>query len=98
MAAPYVIAPSARRDLNAIWDHIAENDFRAADRFIAKIADTLERLAGMPGIGHVREDITDPGLRTHAVGNYLIIYRFEARPIEVVRVVHGHRDLTTIPL
>lgn len=93
---PYVVAPSARRDLNAIWDYIAENDQRAADRFIARIADTLELLGSMPGIGHVREDVTDPTLRTHAVGRYLIIYRFEARPIEVVRVVHGHRDLTRV--
>ena len=34
--------------------------------------------------------------RSLNVGNYLILYRIEARTVEIVRIVHGARDLTTL--
>jgi toxin ParE1/3/4 len=46
-------------------------------------------------LGRSRPDIADAA-RSLNVGNYLILYRIEARTVEIVRIVHGARDLTTL--
>jgi toxin ParE1/3/4 len=51
-----------------------------------------ERLADMPGTCRLRGDL-GPGLRSVAVGSYLIIYRPIEGGIEIVRVLHGRRDI-----
>ncbi len=52
----------------------------------------MRRIAARPGIGHLREDLADEFLRFVTVWNCLIVYRV-ARPVEIVRVVHGARDV-----
>jgi len=48
----------------------------------------------MPGKGHVREDLTsEPGLLFWSVGSYLVVYRARSSPLEVIRILHGHRDI-----
>ncbi len=47
----------------------------------------------MPGMGHSRNDLADETLRAWPVHSYLIVYRPAQRPIEIVRVVSGFRDL-----
>jgi antitoxin ParD1/3/4/toxin ParE1/3/4 len=56
----------------------------------------MTRLAEMPEIGHVREDLADEPLRFWPVYSYLIIYRPDARPLQVVRVLSGSRDITEL--
>ena len=58
----------------------------------------MRRLAETPGLGHVREDLAaiDPALRFWPVYSYLIVYRAETAPLEVVRVLHGARDVRRI--
>lgn len=46
----------------------------------------------MPGIGLARPDIR-PQLRMVPVRNYLVLYREVAGRAEIVRVVHGAREL-----
>jgi plasmid stabilization system protein ParE len=47
---------------------------------------------GNPHMGPARSDIAKE-LRYHPVGNYLLLYRIISGGIELVRVVHGARDL-----
>jgi antitoxin ParD1/3/4/toxin ParE1/3/4 len=47
-------------------------------------------------MGHVREDLSRTPLRFWPVFSYLIIYRSEARPIQILRVLHGARDVQSI--
>ncbi len=47
----------------------------------------------MPGMGHFREDLLDKRFRFWNVWSYLIVYRWEAKPIEVIAIVHGARDV-----
>ncbi len=54
------------------------------------------RLADNPLMGPARPDIA-PEFRYHPVGNYLLLYRIVSGGIEVVRVVHGARDLLNLP-
>lgn len=54
------------------------------------------RLAEWPGIGHERTDLADETLRVWTLQSYLIIYRPTSRPLEIVRVVSGYRDLVSL--
>jgi toxin ParE1/3/4 len=83
---------AAREDLIAIWAHIAENNPQAADRMLARLEEAANRLADTPQIGPARDDIR-PGLRYLVSGPYLLLYRIRDGGIEIVRAVHGRRDL-----
>ena len=56
----------------------------------------MQRLAQNPGIGHVRPDLTNEDVRFWPVFKYLVIYRPATRPLEIVRVLHGQRDVKHI--
>ena len=47
----------------------------------------------MPGMGHYREDLLDRRHRFWSVWSYLIAYRWQATPIQIIAVVHGARYL-----
>jgi len=47
-------------------------------------------------MGHYRSDLVAEPLRFWRVRDDLIIYRSEKRPIEIVRVLHGKRDVPAI--
>lgn len=92
----YAFTPAAARDLNEIWDYIAEDNPRAADEVLGEIEDAVESLANHPRMGHRRDDLADEPLRVWPVYSYLIVYRPETQPLEVVRVVSGYRDLFSL--
>jgi len=89
----YVLSVDADLDLDEIWEYIAVDNVDAADRWIGKLFGAFEALARTPGIGHKREDLTDYPVAFWPVGSYLIIYRAEHRPIEIVAVTQGSRDI-----
>jgi plasmid stabilization system protein ParE len=89
----YILSTAADFDLDEIWEYIAADNIDAADRWIAKLFDAFEALGQMPGIGHRREDLTSYPVLFWPVGAYLIIYRAERRPIEIVAVTQGSRDI-----
>lgn len=89
----YILASEAVLDLEDIWDYIAADSVDAADRWIGKLFDAFETLAGSPGIGHKREDLTPNPVLFWTLGAYLIIYRAASRPIEIVAVTQGSRDI-----
>ncbi|HXJ92070.1 MAG TPA: type II toxin-antitoxin system RelE/ParE family toxin [Terriglobia bacterium] len=91
----YRLGHDAEQDLDDIWEFVAAHNIDAADRLVAKFFDTFEALAQMPGMGHQRKDLTHLAVLFWPVGNYLVIYRAERTPIEIVAVVHGKRDVPT---
>jgi toxin ParE1/3/4 len=86
----------AELDLEEIWFFIAQDDPAAADRLLDTFEEKLRLLAGNPQMGPARPDIA-PELRYLPVGNYLFLYRLIDGGIELVRVVHGARDLFNLP-
>ena len=74
---------------------MAQDDPDAADRWLDTLEEKLSLLADNPLMGPARPDIA-PGLRYHPAGNYLLLYRIVSGGIEVVRVVHGARDLLNL--
>ena len=71
---------------------IAQHDVAAAERLLDAIDSRCRLLAEQPGLGTLREDLA-PRLRFFPAGNYLIFYRSGADGIEIIRVLHGARDL-----
>jgi len=87
-----VIRPKALEDLAEIWAYIADGSLRHADAFAAAINRELRDLARHPLIGRARPELLSD-LRSFPFGRYVIFYLPRKRGIEVVRVLHGARDL-----
>lgn len=85
----------AAADLDDIWLRIALDSPPNANRFIQTILDKCELLAETPRIGRPRPDLA-PELRSFAVGHYLILYRSTEEGIDVVRVLHGARNIEAL--
>jgi toxin ParE1/3/4 len=84
-----------------IVESIAADNPSAAARFVAAVRATEELLLAMPGIGTARdyENAALVGMRFHLIKGfrrYLIFYIPRDYGIEVVRVLHGSRDLGTL--
>lgn len=88
-------APAAEGDLVEIYTFIAGDNRDAAWATIELLEQKTASLADTPGLGRAREEL-QPGLRSFAVGNHVIFYRSRAHGIEVVRVLHGRRDIEAI--
>lgn len=93
MSTTYALGLDAEVDLDEIWEYIAADNLEAADRWIDKLYDAFEALGRMPGMGHRRDDLTQYAVLFWPVGAYLIIYRAEPRPIQIVAVTQGSRDI-----
>lgn len=83
----------AEDDLIDIWLYVAARNPQAADRLLDRFEARWRLLATQPRSGAPRDDLGS-GLRTVSVGEYLSIYRLEGSSIEIVRVLHGRRDIT----
>ncbi|HUG69892.1 MAG TPA: type II toxin-antitoxin system RelE/ParE family toxin [Pirellulaceae bacterium] len=88
----------AAQDAEDIADHIAEDSLVAALRFLENVESTLKDLAAFPGAGSPFES-AHPELanlrfrRVKESPNHVIFYVEHTNAIEVVRILHGARDL-----
>lgn len=92
MAGAVRYSAAAERDLLSIHAYIAQHNPAAATRTLLRIDEKCRLLAERPGLGTARDDIRS-GMRIWVVGVYLLLYRIDASGIQIVRVVHGRRDL-----
>jgi len=91
-----IIAPIARRDLQAIHDYIAKDNPDAASRLLDRLDERFSLLREHPGIGKKRDELQS-GIRCTAEGNYLIVYRLaDEHAVEVARVLHSKRNIQKI--
>jgi toxin ParE1/3/4 len=94
-------SPEARRDLVEIADYISNNNLEASMRFLDATEDTITFLAANPLIGQLFVPANEliPPLRIwpiHGFRNHLIFYRPLTEGVEIVRVLHGARDLQSL--
>lgn len=87
--------PIAELDLLEIWDYIADDSPDRADEFLDRIEGKLQTLARNPGLGKRREELL-PGLKSFPIDNYVVFYREIRDGIDVVRVLHGSRDIEEV--
>jgi toxin ParE1/3/4 len=92
---------AARLDLLQHYVYIGERNLDAAKRFLTAAHEACRMLARMPGMGALREfkNPATAGLRSWPIKgfeNFLIFYLPTPTGIDVVRVIHGARDLDRI--
>ena len=94
--AKYRLTAPARTDVSEIRRYIARDNRDAAVRVAREIFDTFSAIAQHPEIGHLREDLTTKPVKFFSVRHYMIIYDPKSRPLTVLRVLSGYRDIASV--
>ncbi len=86
-----IYAPSAKADLNQIFDYISKDNPRAAEETVLRLEQTLFLVCQFPEMGHLGElpetrELSVPGL------TYRIIYKVEVEAIRVLNIIHTARQ------
>jgi toxin ParE1/3/4 len=90
--------PKAVSDAEALADWIAHDSLDAALRFLERVEATLDHLAEFPSSGSPYQ-IDVPALsnlrfkRVIGFPNHLVFYIEHKAAIEVIRILHGARDI-----
>lgn len=93
----FSLAPEARSDIQEIWTYIADDNLEAAGRVRRAFLEACRLLAIHPRVGHKRADLTTRGdVLFWPVYSYLIVYRPRTKPIQILRVLHGKRDVKSV--
>jgi toxin ParE1/3/4 len=102
MSGRYRVLPAADRDLDDQAAHLAaEASLETALRFYDAACATFAKIANMPGIGE-RWQSANPRLtdlrvwRVEGFEKHLIFYGPVADGIDIIRVVHGARDIDRV--
>jgi toxin ParE1/3/4 len=96
MSLQISFSESAKQDLRDIWRGLAEySGLYFADSTLAKLESKFQLLAQFPSSGRVRDELL-AGLRSYPAGDFVIFYRILETTVEVVRVLHGRRDIDVI--
>ncbi|PYP84085.1 MAG: type II toxin-antitoxin system RelE/ParE family toxin [Blastocatellia bacterium AA13] len=82
----------AEQDLVDIYDYIADDNPRAAILVMNQLEKRCKSLRLQPKVGRERNYIA-PGLRSITESHYVIFYRLMPDEIQVIRVLHGARDV-----
>src|SRR5580658_2201835 len=99
MPAFYRLTTRAIDDLDEIWSYIAEDSVDAANRVESAILAACNSLARHPMLGSRRAEITPLPVRFWAVTrfpSYIVDYRPDTKPLQVVTVLHGKRDIKAV--
>ncbi|MFB2838044.1 MULTISPECIES: type II toxin-antitoxin system RelE/ParE family toxin [Floridanema] len=93
--------PQVIRDLIELATYIAEDSLDVSDRFLAAAEETFKQLGKMPGMGKLCQ-FSHPnltGVRQQAIKGfrkYLVFYLSSDSGVEILRVIHGARDIEAI--
>ena len=89
-------SPQAERDVREIWAYYAaKTSAEAASKVLRTIEAAAGRVAKLPMAGRPRDDLR-PRLRSVLAHPYLVFYRLKDGGVEIVRVLHEHRDLPSV--
>lgn len=82
----------ARRDLIELWLELRDVNPGAADRVYQRLGARLEILKQFPEAGPLRPRL-DREARVLVEPPYLVLYRIIPEGVQIVRVVHGARQI-----
>jgi toxin ParE1/3/4 len=83
----------SRADLKQIYRYIASDSPARGRKLVSELTECCEQaIADHPQIGRVRSEIYN-NLRSFAFKRYVIFYREVDEVIEIVRILHGSRDV-----
>jgi toxin ParE1/3/4 len=92
---PVIITPAARADLIEIALQIAESSPARAFTYTDEIEARAVRIGEFPNAGPPRFQ-WGAGVRITIHGPYLLVYRVAEERVQILRVVHGARDLDAL--
>ena len=86
-----VWSPTGERNLDLIWEYIAQDNLNAADRIRERLHVAAEHLKMHPRMGRLGRA---RGTRELVVSGtpYLLIYRVSETEVEIARVLHGAQE------
>jgi toxin ParE1/3/4 len=94
--ARVIFTPLAHEDLQTIWDYLAEEaGEETAEGLLDVIQEKCEKIAASPEAGQLRNELL-VNLRSFVVKSYVVFYMPLSDGIDVVRVLHGARDIETV--
>ncbi|MEO0332715.1 MAG: type II toxin-antitoxin system RelE/ParE family toxin [Bacteroidota bacterium] len=94
--AKVIRSAKARNDLKDIFNYIADNSSESrATKLLKQLEHTMQQLADSPGMGTDRSYLA-PRLLGFPSGKYIIFYQISGDDIQIVRVLHGRRDIENI--
>ena len=97
-AYPVSFSINAVRDLDAIYDYIAEDSPAAAEKIIGRLETfCLETLSAHPYAGIAVSDL-QKGLRSFNVDSYRVLYSVPQQFVMIKRIIHGSRDTRNLEL
>jgi toxin ParE1/3/4 len=99
--AKFILSEQALADVDLVHAHICADNPEAADRVQEAIFDGFDLLSRNPALGRRRHFRSHQNIRSRVVTdftNYLILYRElpDGSGVEVLRVLHGARDLDAL--
>ena len=75
MSRRYILSEPAAHDLDLIKSYLIEHAGVAVARHVLReIRSAVQFLAANPGVGHLRDDLTDQSVKFWPVFSYLVIY------------------------
>jgi toxin ParE1/3/4 len=93
----YRLTHEALDDLDALTLDIAEHSgWDRSMRIEAQLFAAFDEIARTPGIGHLRLDLIPADLYVHLSDPYLILHRRDTRPVVILAILHGSRDVAAI--
>ncbi len=89
----FELTAPAERDLEHIFFDVKQrHGLLVAERVYGNLLRTFDLLADMPEMGRHRPELWPPPYRFWPTGPAYIVYRSDARPIRIVRIVRASRD------
>jgi toxin ParE1/3/4 len=95
MSRRYSLGPLAIADLKSIAQYVAQDNPPAAKRLRKRFLDRFDLLGSNSLSGEARPDL-GPDIRIISVGNYVIVFRPASPGVQIVRLLHGARDIESL--
>ncbi|MEY4210532.1 MAG: hypothetical protein RLZ92_912 [Pseudomonadota bacterium] len=92
-----LISPLAAQDIENIGDFIVQDSPTRALRFMAELQKQCQKICINPDGYRKRIEIA-PEIRSCAYGSYVIFFESNQNSVEIIRVLHGARDITPVTL
>jgi toxin ParE1/3/4 len=93
--------PLVIRDLIELATYIASDNMDASDLFLAAAEETFKQLANLPQMGKLAQfshpllaDVRQQAIK--GFRKYLVFYRPTEKGVEILRVIHGARDIEAL--
>lgn len=94
---PFRLTDDAVLDIDAIWLYLLDKEgVETADRIVTELFKGFYKLADIPNSGHRRADLTSRQVLFYRVFSYLVIYEPGTKPLQILGVLHGKRNVARI--